>query len=203
MLISHDHYDHMDLPTLRRLAERDRPEILTGAGNEQRLSCAGIGGAEGLDWWECREVGTLRVCATPARHNSGRSMHDHDRTLWLGFFISGNGVSVYFAGDTAWGDHFAEIRARLGAPCAALLPIGAYEPDWFMRPVHINPAEAVRAHDVLGASLSIPMHHSTFRLSDEGRQEPVQALNRALVLGQHAPFVALPLGGWLTTRCER
>jgi L-ascorbate metabolism protein UlaG (beta-lactamase superfamily) len=203
VLLSHDHYDHMDLPTLRRLVDRDHPRILTGAGNEQRLACAGIGDAEGLDWWDCRELGGVRVCATPARHNSGRALHDHDRSLWLGFYVSSNGASVYFAGDTAWGDHFAAVRARLGPPCVALLPIGAYEPRWFMRPVHVNPEEAVRAHDVLGASFSIAMHYGTFRLSDEGRDEPVENLRSALAVGRHEPFLALPLGGWVITHCDR
>lgn len=203
VLLSHDHYDHLDLPTLQRLVARDHPRVLTGAGNEQRLADAGIEDAEGLDWWECRELSGVRVCATPARHNSGRALHDHNRSLWLGFYLSSKGASVYFAGDTAWGDHFAEIRARLGAPCVALLPIGAYEPRWFMQSVHVNPEEALRAHDVLGASLSIAMHHGTFRLSDEGRYEPVEKLQAALAVGQHSPFLALPLGGWVSRHCDR
>jgi L-ascorbate metabolism protein UlaG (beta-lactamase superfamily) len=202
VLLSHDHYDHMDLPTLRRLVDRDHPRILTGAGNEQRLAHAGIEDAEGLDWWDCRELRRVRVCATPARHNSGRGLHDHDRSLWLGFYVSSNGASVYFAGDTAWGNHFGEVRARLGAPCVALLPIGAYEPRWFMQPVHVSPEEAVHAHDVLGASFSIAMHYGTFRLSDEGRYEPVEKLRAALAVGRHSPFLALPLGGWVSTHCD-
>jgi L-ascorbate metabolism protein UlaG (beta-lactamase superfamily) len=203
VLVSHDHFDHLDLTTLARLAARDRPHILTGAGNEQRLAQAGIAGAEGLDWWECREHGPLRVCATPARHNSQRAVRDHDRTLWLAFHLSGPAGSVYFAGDTAFGPHFAETRARLGAPCVALLPIGAYEPRWFMAPMHVNPEEAVAAHDALGARFSVAMHYATFRLSDEGMYEPAGSLARALTTGAHAPFLTLPIGGQATTRCGR
>jgi L-ascorbate metabolism protein UlaG (beta-lactamase superfamily) len=202
VLLSHDHYDHFDLPTLHRLALRDHPRFVTGAGNEQRLEREGIGRAQGLDWWDCTALGDgARVCVVPAQHNSRRALGDGNRTLWAGFWLSTSAGSVYFVGDTGAGPHFAAIRARFGAPCVALLPIGAYRPRWFMRVNHIDPEEAVQAHDTLGAQRSIAVHYATFQLSDEGMYEPAGELGRVLASGAHAPFSLLPVGGQLQQTC--
>ncbi|MFI5347902.1 MAG: MBL fold metallo-hydrolase [Elusimicrobiota bacterium] len=175
VLVSHNHYDHMDLPTLVRLHRRDRPRFIVPLGNARILS--GIEGVVELDWWQVAVVGDdSSVTLVPVQHWSGRSLFDRRRALWGGFFIRRGSASVFFAGDTGYGEHFAMIRDRLGPPDLSLLPIGAYEPRWFMKDQHINPDEAVRAHLDLGSRRSVGMHFGTFRLTDEGIDDPVTAL---------------------------
>ena len=180
VLVSHNHYDHMDLPTLARLWKRDRPRFVVPLGNARHLRDAGIADATELDWWKETDLGDgVSVVLTPAQHWSGRGLFDRRRALWGGFYLRAGGATAYFAGDTGNGEHFKLIKSRLGSPDAALLPIGAYEPRWFMRDQHVNPDEAVLAHLELGATLSLGMHFGTFPLSDEGPEEPVVALAAA------------------------
>lgn len=183
VLISHNHYDHLDLPTLRRLAARDRPVILAGLGTRALLEAEGVPRSADLDWWQGADHGPLRITAVPAQHFSGRGLGDRDRTLWAGFVVQGPAGTVYFAGDTGWGPHFAQIAARFGPPRLALLPIGAYRPRWFMAPMHIDPEEAVRAHRLLGARTSVGIHWGTFPLADDGQHEPLRDL--ALARSRH------------------
>ena len=182
VLISHNHYDHLDLPTLRRLAAEHGPRILVPLGNRRFFDGSGVRGAEELDWWQSVEIREgVRIEAVPAQHFSGRGMFDRDRALWAGFVASGPAGPVYFAGDTGFGPHFEEIRDRFGPPRLALLPIGAYRPEWFMSRVHISPEEALRAHRLLGAGTSVGIHFGTFRLADDGQDEPanrIEALRR-------------------------
>ncbi len=196
VLISHNHYDHLDVPTLERLAERDHPLILAGLGTSALLAEDDIERAEDLDWWQSREVGKVRITFVPAQHWSTRGVGDRNVNLWGSFFIRAPAGSVYFGGDTGKGPHFAAIRERLGAPTVALLPIGAYEPRWFMHPQHINPAEAVEAHRVLGAERSVGIHFGTFDQTDEGMVQPQRDLATALRAQGVEPraFVALENG---------
>ena len=180
VLLSHNHYDHMDLPSLRELQRRHAPRFITTLGNAAPLAAAGIVATE-LDWWESATAGPLRVTATPARHFSARTPFDRNRTLWAGFMLGLAQGQILFAGDSGAGSHWADIRARLGGPDLALLPIGAYEPRWFMAPVHMDPAEAVDAHLALGAGRSVGMHFGTFQLTDEAMDAPVTALQAACV----------------------
>jgi L-ascorbate metabolism protein UlaG (beta-lactamase superfamily) len=181
VLASHNHYDHMDLATLRRLQERFHPRFVTGLGNRRYLMKRGLQRVEELDWWQTTNLGdALRVTMTPAQHFSARSLFDRDRTLWGGFALQAEGRTVLFGGDSAYGPHFKEIGSRLGVIDVALLPIGAYEPRWFMKEAHMNPDEAVRAHLDLGARHSIAMHFGTFQLTDEPIDEPVRALRESL-----------------------
>ncbi|MCA9582890.1 MAG: MBL fold metallo-hydrolase [Myxococcales bacterium] len=179
VLVSHNHYDHMDLPTLRRIAERDDPMMLVGLGNARPLQGDHLLRAQDMDWWDTKRIAGVEIIFTPAQHWSGRTMGDHNHTLWGGFFVRGPSGSVYFAGDTGDGPHFAETRQRLGSPTVALLPIGAYEPRWFMASQHINPEEAVKAHVTLGATISIGIHWGTFQLTDESMEAPREALHEA------------------------
>jgi L-ascorbate metabolism protein UlaG (beta-lactamase superfamily) len=180
VLVSHNHYDHMDLRTLARLNRRDRPRFVVPLGNARTLASAGIEDAVELDWWQEAELGDeTTVALVPVQHWSGRSLWDRRRALWGGFFLKRGPVSAFFAGDTGYGAHFKLIRERLGAPDLSLLPIGAYEPRWFMKDQHINPEEAVLAHLDLGSRLSAGMHFGTFRLTDEGIDDPVTALAAA------------------------
>jgi L-ascorbate metabolism protein UlaG (beta-lactamase superfamily) len=184
LLQSHDHYDHFDIPTLRRLAARQAIKFLVPLGVRARLVSGGVaGGAESaeLDWWQSVSLSPeIKITAVPARHFSGRSLRDRNRTLWCGYVIEGPLGAVCFAGDTGYGNHFREIRGRFSNIRLALLPIGAFRPQWFMGPVHMSPQDAVRAHQDLGAGMSLGIHFGTFRLADDGEDEPVTELRRAL-----------------------
>jgi L-ascorbate metabolism protein UlaG (beta-lactamase superfamily) len=180
VLLSHNHYDHCDLATLRRLARRFDPLVLTPLGNGALVRSTGIRRVEELDWWQSAATSAMTVILTPARHFSARSPLDRNRALWGGFVMVTGTRRIYFAGDTAYTPFFAEIRERLGPIDLALLPIGAYEPRWFMQTVHMNPAEAVQAHLDLGAPASVAMHFGTFQLTAEGIDDPPRALAAAL-----------------------
>jgi L-ascorbate metabolism protein UlaG (beta-lactamase superfamily) len=181
VLISHNHYDHLDVPTLRCLAASHAPRVLAGLGNAQYLTAEGIGRAEDLDWMEGTDAAPgVRITCVPAQHFSGRGLTDRNGTLWCGFVIEGPSGAVYFAGDTGYGPHFAQAREDFGPFRLALLPIGSYRPEWFMAPVHTSPAEAVRAHHDLGAATSIGIHFGTFALGDDGQHEPLTDLEAAL-----------------------
>jgi L-ascorbate metabolism protein UlaG (beta-lactamase superfamily) len=168
----------MDFPTLRALQARHAPRFITTLGNARTLARLGIVATE-LDWWQDALAGPLRITATPARHFSARTPFDRNRTLWGGFMVSVGAGMVLFAGDSGAGSHWGDIRSRLGVPDVALLPIGAYEPRWFMAAVHMDPAEAVDAHLALGARRSVGMHFGTFQLTDEAIDAPVLALEAA------------------------
>ncbi len=193
VLLSHNHYDHMDRPSLRELRRRHAPLFVTMPGNARILRGFGIDAIE-LDWWQEARLGALRVTGTPARHFSARTPFDRNRTLWGGFMLRAEAGQILFAGDSAAGPHWREIRGRLGAPDLALLPIGAYEPRWLMRAVHMNPAEAVQAHAALGARWSVGMHFGTFQLTDEAIDAPVHALAAATRAASVPGFGTLGFG---------
>ncbi len=178
VVVSHNHYDHMDLNSLKALRRRHAPRVVTTLGNARILARVGIEAIE-LDWWQATELAGLRITATPARHFSARTPFDRNRALWGGFMLGTPAGQVLFAGDSGAGAHWQEIGDRLGPPDVALLPIGAYEPRWFMAPVHMNPAEAVAAHMALRARRSVGMHFGTFQLTDEAIDAPLHALAEA------------------------
>jgi L-ascorbate metabolism protein UlaG (beta-lactamase superfamily) len=195
VVVSHNHYDHMDVATLRALQERHRPAIVAPLGNAALMHRHGVGGAIDLDWWETtRHANGIETTVVPARHFSARAISDRDRNLWSGFVVSGRSGNIYFAGDTGWGDHFAEIGRRFAPIRAALLPIGSYLPRWFMHPAHIDPAQAVDAHVALGARTSVAVHFGTFALGDDGEYDPVRDLNAALAGKGNPPFLVLDQG---------
>ena len=181
ILLSHNHYDHCDLRTLRTLARRFDPVVVTPVGNASLVRSAGVRRIEELDWWQQTTALSFSVTVTPAHHFSARGPFDRNRALWGGFVVGIGARRVYFAGDTAYAPFFGDVRERLGPIDLALLPIGAYEPRWFMKSVHMNPEEAIRAHQQLEAHLSIAMHFGTFQLTTEGIDEPVHALEEARV----------------------
>ena len=170
VLISHNHYDHLDGPSIQALP-RDTPMLVPGMLGSwfRRRSFTNV---TELDWWESVEIGDVRFEFVPAHHWSRRGLGDTCKTLWGGWVISSNETKIYFAGDTGYGHWFTEIAKRHPVIDAALLPIGAYEPSWFMRPVHLNPAEAVRACLDLGARVLATMHWGTFVLSTEPLLDP-------------------------------
>ncbi len=188
VLVSHDHYDHLDLPTLRALERRDRPDFFCGLKVGELLRRQGFSQVLELDWWQSVPARPgLSVTSVPAEHFSGRGPILRNRTLWTGFVLSGSAGGVYFAGDTGWGPHFAEIGRRAGPIRLALLPIGASRPEWFMGPVHLSPSQALDAHRDLDAGTSVGMHYGTFRLADDGQDEPAAEIERLLASAAPAP----------------
>lgn len=181
VLISHDHYDHMDLPSLLRLQRRYHPRIITGLGNPGYLAAQGVQRAEQLDWWQSMSLsGKVRVTAVPARHWSGRSLTDRYERLWEGFVIEGARDTIYFAGDTGWGRMYRELHARWGRFTLALLPVAPFRPRWYMARKHLGPNDAVRAAIETRSAMVIPIHWGTFELGDDGESEAVDTLRAAV-----------------------
>lgn len=172
VVISHNHYDHLDAPTIRRLP-RDTPVLVPG-GLGRWFRRRGFTDVTELDWWESRQIGGVSFDFVPAHHWSRRTLTDTNRSLWGGWLLTAGDTRVYFAGDTGYGHWFAEIGRRHPGIDLALLPVGAYEPNWFMRPVHLNPEEAVRACLDVGAARMATMHWGTFVLTAEPLLEPVE-----------------------------
>jgi L-ascorbate metabolism protein UlaG (beta-lactamase superfamily) len=179
VLVSHNHYDHLDIATLLRLEAGHAPHFITGLGNRAFLKSFGLHSVGELDWWQSAQVAKAEVIMTPAQHWSTRGPGNRNRSLWGGFIVRAHGRQVYFAGDTGYWEHFRDIHARFGRMDLALLPIGAYEPRWFMRDQHMNPDDAVRAHVELEAQISIGTHFGCFALTDEGIDDPVVELAAA------------------------
>lgn len=195
VLLSHDHYDHLDLATLRRLTSQHRPYFVVPLRVSRLLQSHSILPVHELDWGESITIRGMTIHCVPAEHFSGRGLFDRNKTLWCGYVIESDGGPIYFAGDTAFADHFAAIREQFGNPRLALLPIGAYEPSWIMSPVHMNPAEALWAHRTIGAKTSVAIHHGTLQLGDEGIDAPRKVLQSLLArdpTGQ--PFLILRNG---------
>jgi L-ascorbate metabolism protein UlaG (beta-lactamase superfamily) len=184
VLLSHNHYDHMDVETLRRLAKRDAPRIVTPLGNDTILRDAGVESRiDAHDWGDAVPLSdTVAVHLEEAFHWSARGMTDRLHALWAAFVLEAPGGPVYFAGDTGFADgaHFAAVREKHGAPRLALLPIGAYEPRWFMKEQHMDPEEAVQALKACEADHAVAIHWGTFKLTDEGIERPLEALAAAL-----------------------
>ena len=181
VLVSHDHYDHLDLETLERLGRQPGgpPTVFVPLGLGDWLARQGIAKVVQQDWWQSTVHLGLRIHQVPSQHFSARSPFIRDDVLWGGFVVEHPDFRFYFAGDTGYSPDFAEIGRRLGPIDLAALPIGAYAPRWFMKTMHINPAEAVRAHQDLKARYSVGMHWGTFRMTDERLDEPPKKLAAA------------------------
>jgi L-ascorbate metabolism protein UlaG (beta-lactamase superfamily) len=182
ILISHNHYDHLDLRSLHALVDRQRtnpPTILAGRGVGELLKNAGFTRYSELDWDESIAVKDARVHFLEAIHTSRRGTLDTNKTLWGSFLIDSPEGRVYFAGDTAYGPHFRHVYEKFGAPRVSLLPIGAYEPRWFMFRMHMNPDEAVRAHIDLHSQSSIAVHFGLIDNAGESYDAPVTDLAAA------------------------
>ena len=196
VLLSHDHYDHLDRPTLRQLVARDNPLVLTGLRVGAKVPSKNV---VELNWWDSHAI-CEGVTATyvPAEHFSGRGLFDRDKSLWGGFVLETPHGKVYFAGDTGDGQHFRAIRERFGAMTLSLIPIGAYAPRWFMQSVHIDPDEALQASLTLESQTTLAIHFATFILADDADVAPTHALARAVQHLVGAPagsdFRVLPCG---------
>ncbi len=196
VLVSHDHYDHLDLPTLRRLARERAPMAVAPLGTAGLLEEAGFGKVVALDWWQSTVLPTGdTVTLAPAYHHGARWPWDRNRRLWGGFVVSTRTGKVYFAGDTGDGPLFDEIGRRLGPFDLALIPIGAYLPRWFMAPKHIGPAEAVEVARRVGARTSVAIHWGVFPLADDGPREAPDSLRALLGRDTTAPdFRTIEIG---------
>lgn len=193
-VLSHNHYDHLDRPTVTGLGRRVRffvPLGLAAWFKENNLTRV-----DELDWWQSASLGAVRLHCVPAQHFSMRTLFDRDRTLWSGWVLETPAGNLYFTGDTGYCPHFKEIGQRLGPMRLALIHIGGYQPGWFMRPMHVNPEEAVRIHQDVGSRQSIGMHWGTFKLTDEPLGEPPLFLQRALKKAKipEAKFVVFAIG---------
>lgn len=200
ILISHTHYDHLDIRSIKALCERDNPQVLAPLGNGAIIDPVTKLPTVEMSWWDSQALdNATRVSLVPARHWTSRKPGDENQCLWGGFVISFASGAVYFAGDTGYGDgeHFRQAATQLGPFRCALIPIGAYEPRWFMEPQHMNPAEALLAFNDLQAHHALGIHHGTFQLTDEAHDAPLIALERAR--DEHGindkTFRALPNGG--------
>ncbi|WP_134543513.1 MBL fold metallo-hydrolase [Pseudomonas aeruginosa] len=182
VLVSHNHYDHLDLETLRQLHRRwPTAKVVSGLGNAGLIRQTGFADVVEIDWWQAVPLGAgLTLHGVPVQHWSSRTRSDTNRTLWLGFVIDSPDGPLLFPGDTGLGPEFGLIHQRFGAMRFAALPIGAYEPRWFMRDHHMNPDDAVQAHRTLQAQTSMAIHFGTFNLTDEQQDDPPKALQAAL-----------------------
>ena len=200
VLVSHGHYDHLDLPTLSRLAATFAPRVITPLGNDitMRTGDPAIR-AEAFDWHDRVELGNgLHVTLVATRHWSARGLFDRNRALWASFVLETPAGKIYIVCDSGYGEgaHFRRVAGAHGPIRLALLPIGAYEPRWFMRDQHMNPEDAVRALQDCGAEAALAHHHGTFQLTDEAIDAPVMALGEALDQAKipRARFLALKPG---------
>lgn len=194
VLVSHNHYDHMDKETLSFLGKRDNPLFVVPLKNQETLESFGLKKIVELDWWESYLIDEeIEITMLPARHWSRRSLRDTNKSLWGSFLISGD-KQIYFAGDTGFGKHFDLIAKKHPIIDVALIPIGAYEPRWFMKEAHMNPEDALDAHLILKPKLSIGMHFGTFQLTDEGPLKPIEDLEKICSQKMVGNFIAPTIG---------
>lgn len=189
VVVSHNHYDHLDRQTVRRLAAQPGgpPKFLVPLGLKRWLREAGVANATELDWWDKSAEQRLDVHLVPVQHWSGRRLNDRNRTLWGGWVVEAPGFRFFFAGDTGYSPDFRDIAERFEGFHLAAIPIGAYEPRWFMQRHHVNPEEAVRIHQEIRARQSVAIHWGTFALTDEPLDEPPKKLGEALAAARVSP----------------
>lgn len=181
VLISHNHYDHLDRPTIKQIARRfPAAHFLVPLGMARWCRQRGVRTVTELDWWQAATLSGVTFTAVPARHWSMRTFWDRNRALWCGWVITHRHVNVWFSGDSGYSDNLALIAQRLGPFTLAALPIGAYAPQWFMRGQHMDPDQAVALWQQTGRPVTLPIHWGVFELADESLDEPPLALAQAL-----------------------
>ena len=200
VLVSHGHYDHLDVATLSRLAAKFTPRVVTPLGNDAAMRAADSAiRAEAFDWHQRVDLGSgMAVTLVPTRHWTARGLFDRNKALWASFVLETPAGKLYIVCDSGYGDgsHFRRVAEAHGPLRLAILPIGAYEPRWFMRDQHMNPSDAVKALADCGASQALAHHHGTFQLTDEAIDAPVTALAEALAAAKlpNERFAALKPG---------
>ncbi|MFZ2522403.1 MAG: MBL fold metallo-hydrolase [Minisyncoccia bacterium] len=172
ILISHNHYDHMDINTLRKIYKKYRPKIFVPLGNSLYLAKKGIIGAEDMDWWDKKSLTEeVKLTCVPAEHFSSRAFSDRNKTLWCGFVLETKRGNIYFSGDTASGKFSDKIKEKYEKFLLGFIPVAVWKPEWLMRPVHISPDDAFDLHKKLNIETTIGIHHGTFKLSDDGQDD--------------------------------
>lgn len=179
VLISHNHYDHLDIATIEKLHRNHDPAFIVPLGVEKLLHDHNISNTTHLDWWDKHEMKSLSLTAVPARHFSGRGLFDRNKTLWCGYVLHSSIGNIYFAGDTGYGNFIEDIGNHFGPMHTSFIPIGAYKPRWFMEAIHLSPEEAVKAHKDVQSQQSFAMHFGTFPMADDGMYEPLEDLAKA------------------------
>lgn len=182
VVISHSHYDHLDVESLQKIDMHSGglTLFLVPLGSQDLLESVGIKNIKELDWWEKVSLGETQVTFTPAQHWTQRTPFDRNQSLWGGWHVQNQSLKFLYTGDTGYSKDFADIREKLGAVDVAMIPIGAYEPRWFMKQQHVNPDEAIQIHRDIGSKLSIGVHWGTFRLADEPLAAPAIDLASAI-----------------------
>lgn len=176
VIISHNHFDHLDINTLKKLEEKFKPHFLVPLGDEVLLKKEGLKKVSSLDWYQSFTLNEIEFIFTPTQHWSRRGLFDTNKSLWGGYIIRNQKKKIYFGGDAGYSKYFKEIYKLYGPMDISLLPIGAYAPRWFMQDMHMDPEEAIWAHQDLESKKSIGIHFGTFQLTNEAREEPTQKL---------------------------
>ena len=193
--ISHNHYDHLDINSLKKISKKHPNAIfLVPAGDEKLLKRKKINNVYSFDWWESFNSLGFKFTFTPVQHWSKRSLFDRNKSLWGGWFIEHKDYSFYHAGDTGYSNDFVETKLKLGSPKYAFIPIGAYDPEWFMAESHVNPEDAVQIMLDLEAEKGFGMHWATFTLTDEDTIEPKIRLDNAVKNNSEIDFISLVPG---------
>lgn len=188
VLISHNHYDHLDIPTVKKLQQKHDPTFVVPLGVQHCLYEHHIKKVHPMDWWDSHAISDkLSLTAVPARHFSGRGLFDRNKTLWCGFVLHSSAGNIYFTGDTGYGNFVKDIYNTFGPMEASIIPIGAYKPRWFMKAIHVSPDEAVQIHKDVQSKISFPMHFGTFPMADDGMYEPIEKLKIARQNKQVSP----------------
>lgn len=193
--VSHNHYDHLDIRSLKKLSINNPKAIfLVPAGDEKLLRRKKIKNVYDFDWWKSIEHKGFEITFTPVQHWSKRSLFDRNKSLWGGWFFKHKDYSLYHAGDTGYSKDFIDTKIKLGSPKYAFIPIGAYDPEWFMAESHVNPEDAVQIMLDLEAEKSFGMHWATFVLTDEDTIEPKIRLEKAMMKHKNLEFTSVVPG---------
>jgi L-ascorbate metabolism protein UlaG (beta-lactamase superfamily) len=193
--ISHNHYDHLDIDSLKKISKKYGNAIfLVPAGDEKLLKRKKIKNVYNFKWWESFDFLGFKFTFTPVQHWSKRSLFDRNKSLWGGWFIEHKDYSFYHAGDTGYSNDFLETKLRLGSPKYAFIPIGAYDPEWFMAESHVNPEDAVQIMLDLEAEKGFGMHWATFTLTDEDTIEPRIRLEKEIMKYKGLDFISIAPG---------
>lgn len=180
VLLSHNHYDHLDVNTIKAIHQKHKPKFVVPLGVGKFLSKLGVTDSSELDWGQTENIDSCSIKGIPANHFSSRGLFDRDKTLWCGYLLKFGDYKIYFLGDSGYGSNFKTLGEEEGSIDLALIPIGAYLPKWFMSPIHVSPEEAVQVHKDVRAKQSIAMHFGTFPLADDAMETPIQELRKAL-----------------------
>lgn len=180
VILSHNHYDHLDKNTIKKIQKAYNPSYFVPLGLKSLMKKWGCKKVAELDWWQETSFQNLTITATPANHFSSRGIFDRDKTLWAGYIMQSPEKKIYYTGDTGYSDIFKEIGTKKGPFDLAFIPIGAYKPEWFMGPIHISPDEAVQVHHDVLSRHSVAMHFGTFPLADDNPERSTSRLRECL-----------------------